>query len=350
LPHADQLVTQRHVPGPNRVAATGRLIRRRREAAGLTQRELAHAARISLGALRDLEQGRTQRPRQRLVENLAHALGLTGQMTSSRPRASQRGGPRTEVSIGVLGPLTATSTGLPAPLGPERQRAVLALLALYGGDWLHRDAIVDALWPERPPASAVTKVQAYVSALRAALDPVRVPGRRSGVIVSAGQIYRLGDEADTDLAAFTRLAGRGRDAATCGDQVRAATFYAEALMLWRGHPAADIGLLRRHPLVTELRHRHTELVLRHADLVLGHAGPGQGGCAQVLPHLRGLCEREPFNEPAQARLMIALATDGQRTAALGVYHDLCHRLDTALGLRPSTVLVQAHLQVLRQQG
>jgi DNA-binding SARP family transcriptional activator len=170
-------------------------------------------------------------------------------------------------------------------------------------------------------------------------------GGRTGVIISAGQIYRLGDGITTDLAAFTRLAGRGGDAAACGDQVRAARFYAEALMLWRDHPAADVGLLRRHPLVTELRHRHTDLVLRHADLVLRHAGAGPGGCVQVLPHLRTLCEREPFNEPAHARLMIALATDGQRNAALGVYHDLCQRLDARLGLRPSTVLVHAHLQV-----
>jgi DNA-binding XRE family transcriptional regulator len=37
----------------------GALIRGRRRAAGLTQQQLAEAAAVSIGALRDLEQGRT---------------------------------------------------------------------------------------------------------------------------------------------------------------------------------------------------------------------------------------------------------------------------------------------------
>jgi DNA-binding XRE family transcriptional regulator len=41
----------------------GALLRAHRSAAGLTQRELATLADVSVGTLRDLEQGRTRHPR-----------------------------------------------------------------------------------------------------------------------------------------------------------------------------------------------------------------------------------------------------------------------------------------------
>jgi DNA-binding SARP family transcriptional activator len=44
--------------------------------------------------------------------------------------------------------------------------------------------------------------------------------------------------------------------------------------------------------------------------------------------------------------MIALATVGQRDAALDLFTGLRHRLDAELGIRPSTVLVHARRQVL----
>src|SRR5260370_30784562 len=53
----------------------GALIKQYRDLRGMTQRELADTAGISLGALRDLEQGRTLFPRWATLEDLAAALG-----------------------------------------------------------------------------------------------------------------------------------------------------------------------------------------------------------------------------------------------------------------------------------
>jgi DNA-binding SARP family transcriptional activator/DNA-binding XRE family transcriptional regulator len=329
----------------------GPLIRQHRAAAGLTQRQLADAAKVSLGTLRDLEQGRTQRPRWGVVEDLAAALGIAqvGELRRLWRRAGARPGrerPRPpEIQIGVLGPLLVTQTGLPLALGPDRQRAVLALLGLHQDNWLHREEIIDALWQERPPASAVAQVYVFVSRLKALLDPARERGQRAGVIASSGHSYQLPAEgAHTDLTAFRWLAAQASHATARGDHAQACEYYEPALALWRGDAVDDIGLLRLHPAVTELSCLRADVVTDYAE-----AAAAAGRCAQVLPHLRALCGRQRFNERAHAHLMIALATEGQPTAALGVFTALVHRLDTELGIRPSPILTQAHTEVLRRQ-
>ena len=54
----------------------GSFVRIRRRAAGLTQQELADLAQVSLGTVRDLEQGRTHHPRRDSMTRLAGVLGL----------------------------------------------------------------------------------------------------------------------------------------------------------------------------------------------------------------------------------------------------------------------------------
>ncbi len=60
----------------------GELLRFQRERAGLTQQCLADHASLSVRAVRDMEAGRVQRPRQETVRLVADALGLRG-----RPRS-----------------------------------------------------------------------------------------------------------------------------------------------------------------------------------------------------------------------------------------------------------------------
>src|ERR1039457_175106 len=54
----------------------GEFLRGRRRMAGWTQRGLADAAGLSVGVVRDLEQGVSARPRQDSLERLAAVLGM----------------------------------------------------------------------------------------------------------------------------------------------------------------------------------------------------------------------------------------------------------------------------------
>lgn len=336
----------------------GALIKRHRQDQQETQRELAEAAGMSVGALRDLEQGRTRSPRWGTVEELAAALALDSDQraelaracrSGDQARAPRRPGPKERVPgvrINVLGPLAAWRDGIQLRLGPVRQRAVLALIALRSSTIVHRDSIIDLLWGERPPSSAVAEVQGYVSRLRRMLGDGQARAGEAGLVTTVGGCcYRLDARpGHLDLALFGHLLRDAREAAARLDPAQACERYEHALDLWRGDVVVDIDLLRGHPAAVEVTRRRAEAVLEYAE-----AAEQASACPRVLPHLRDLCAAEPLNEQAHSWLMIVLAATGQQAAALRVFTEVRHRLDAELGIPPSPVLGHAHANVLAQQ-
>jgi len=341
-------------------ARFGVLLGAHRRAAGLTQQQLAGMAEVSVGTLRDLEQGRTRHPRPGSAARLVAALGLDASQAERLAQAAQvregadatQNGPpgaRPEaggdsVWVQVLGPLAAWRGGAPVELGAPRQRAVLGLLALEVNALVHRETIIDAVWGAEPPVTAVNLVQTRAGRLRRALDPGRAPRDDGGLLVSVGSGYRLRLTADElDLLSFERLVDRACAARSSGDAAAACDLYQRALELWRGEPLADVDVLRGHPAVLGFARRRAAVVAAYAQTAIG-----AGQHERVLPHLEALTQREPLNEQAHAQLVLALAGSGQQAAALHLYEELRRRLDDQLGVRPGRELAGAHLRVLRQ--
>jgi DNA-binding SARP family transcriptional activator len=330
-------------------------IRAYRIAAGLTQRQLARTAGVSIGVVRDLEQGRTTRLRTGSADALIRAFGLDdGQarefastvlgrtaVSSTAAGIGQSAGLR----LSVLGPLTAWLDGAPALLGSPLQRAVLALLALSPDRLVHREALIDALWGADPPASAVNQVQTYVSRIRWMLDPDRPRREPQRLLESTGTGYRLRVTAEhLDLLAFQDVVTRAEAARSLRDTTAACGLYQRALQLWRGDPLADVDRLRCHPAVIGLRRQWSDVIVAYAE-----AACDTRLYSRVLPYLRRLTLNEPLHERAHALLMIALAGSGRQAAALEVFEDVRRQLDEELGVRPCAQLADAHQRVLQQQ-
>jgi DNA-binding SARP family transcriptional activator len=336
-------------PGPDRAATRlASLITGGRREASLTQQQLADRAVVSLGTVRDVEQGRTAQPRRNTVEALSVALGLDRNEVAEAAGwpAGDGSGPAPAwpatamaagVWLGVLGSLAARRDGLPAGAVAGRQRAILGLLAVHPGRALHRETIIDAVWGSQPPASAVAMVQTHVSQLRRLLG--------LGVVTSDGTSYRLDlTAAELDSLEFARLADEARNAAAAGKPAAACRLYEQALHLWRGEPLADVLILHGHPAVTALAQQRAAVTLEHA------AAAAAAGCPErAVTQLRELTAREPLDERAHARLMLTLAACGQQAAALSVFDRLRRRLDEELGISPSAELAQVHLHILRGQ-
>jgi DNA-binding SARP family transcriptional activator len=84
------------------------------------------------------------------------------------------------VEFGILGPLAVWQDGRELELGAAKQRALLAVLLLHAGETMATERLVDALWGEKPPATAVKALQVYVSQLRKTLgEGVELFSRKS---------------------------------------------------------------------------------------------------------------------------------------------------------------------------
>jgi DNA-binding SARP family transcriptional activator/tetratricopeptide (TPR) repeat protein/DNA-binding XRE family transcriptional regulator len=324
----------------------GRILRTARQGLGLTQRDLAGRAGLSLGAVRDLEQGRSSHPRGRSVHALADVLQLdtdqraTFLQLAARTRAEPAGaGP---VRISVLGPLGAARAAGPVSLGSGRHRVVLARLAITPGQPVRLDELIGLLWGADVPASAVNVVQAHVSRLRRLLDPAS--GAARTVTLGPGG-YTLHADADgLDLLDYrTRLAGWRRVADT--DPQRGFDLLVGAVDLWRGHTAVeDVPELHGDPLVTALS---DELV--NATVRLAHLGEMLRRSPEVLPRLRRLAARHALHEDLHARLIVALAASGQQAAALDAYDTIRRQLADELGLDPGEEITEARQTVLERR-
>src|SRR4051812_9535359 len=81
--------------------------------------------------------------------------------------AGMRGSARVaRMHVNLLGPIEAVTDHGVVGLGGAKQRAVLAMLALQTGSTVSAERLIDGLWGDGPPASAVKLVQLYVSHLR----------------------------------------------------------------------------------------------------------------------------------------------------------------------------------------
>jgi tetratricopeptide (TPR) repeat protein len=118
--------------------------------------------------------------------------------------------------------------------------------------------------------------------------------------------------------------------------------WAEALRCWRGPVLADLdGGLRQHPVAVGVAARRFSAAMAHADLAIG-----LGAHDAAVETLRPVAAAEPLHEGIHARLMLALASAGQRAAALTVFAELRSRLVDELGVEPALTVQQAHREVL----
>jgi len=256
-------------------------------------------------------------------------------------RPPARPAPAGAVYFSLLGPLTAVRDGRPLPLGPRKQRLVLATLLSRPNTPVPVDVLTDAVWPDDPPRTARKNLQVYVSAARALLGSTG--GDNSDRVVHGCGGYRLRiDEGELDTLRFRSLARAGRDAGERGDLRTAARLLREALDLWEGPPLND---LRDSTGVAEEAERLEARCLTvyedwaETEIELGRA-------AVAVDGLRDLVERHPLRERLRAAWMNSLHQSGRQAEALAVYDDYRLLLARELGLEPSPAMAALYRAML----
>src|SRR5215203_2514446 len=241
---------------------------------------------------------------------------------------------RTEYRL--LGPLEVVHRGEAVPTGGQRKRALLARLLLEANRTVSIDALVDALWGERVPPTAVKMVHIYVSQLRKVLP--------SGVLQTRppGYLLEVAPEA-VDLLRFERLRKEGREALAGGDAVTAAERLTAACALWRGPALAEFSepfAAAAAAYLDELRLVAVEDRVE-AELALGRH-------RDVAGELQALVASHPLRERPRRQLMLALYRQGRHAEALTAFQELRAALRDELGIDPSASLSELQYRILNQ--
>jgi DNA-binding SARP family transcriptional activator/tetratricopeptide (TPR) repeat protein len=231
-------------------------------------------------------------------------------------------------------------------LGTPAQRVVLAVLAACAGRPVGVEELVDVLWGERAPVSAVNLVHRYVGSLRRLLEP-GLPARTAGRVLASGPGgYRLalGDD-ELDLLRFRRLRTQADRLAAGAHPDQALPPLIEALGLWRGPCAAGLTeRARAWPAFAAIDAEHDDAVCLAADVAVKI-----DQADVVLATVRRVAARDPLHEPLQARLVRTLASAGRQAEALAAYQAVRSRLADELGVDPGPELRAAQRDVLRQR-
>ena len=291
----------------------GPRLRRLRESRSLTQGALARAAGLSVASIRDLEQGRTRRPRAASLRALAEALDLSAEETARFAAAftPAREADGAVVSIAVLGPTVVVRDGVPVEIA-DQVGLLLRRLALEPGEKVGRDELLDLLWPELTSAESGRRLAQLTRRLRALVAPIAV--------VQDGSALRLDASADElDLVRFREL--------TRTDEMAPLT---EAVGLWRGRPD---GFDQAPWLSSTIEDEYVAVVLRWATL-----GVAEGLAIEALPVVGELARLRPLDEPLWAAYVKVLAAAGRQAEALAAYDTVRSVLAEELGLDPSPVL------------
>lgn len=179
------------------------------------------------------------------VRSQGEPVGVAGVGEDTRPAASARGQlpeavapehtkPSADVMVAVLGPLEVTVHGKRVTgWGGQRNRNLLQYLVLHMKRPVHREVLMEVLWPGYSYTSARNNLNVCLYGLRQALQA----GTREGRFVLYNDGRYLFDPELTwqvDRTEFVSLIARARSEAQVGQTRHAIELYEGAVRLWRG--------------------------------------------------------------------------------------------------------------------
>ncbi|MEV1145362.1 BTAD domain-containing putative transcriptional regulator [Micromonospora sp. NPDC049799] len=236
------------------------------------------------------------------------------------------------MEIRVLGGLWVNLAGRPMQVGTPKQQTLLAMLVVQPEHSVTIDQLVDELWPEQPPRSAVPNVRGYAANLRRMFEST---GTGKGLLVRHGDGYRLdGNSVRVDLLQFSVDVSEARAAMGRGELAEAETLTARALGRWRGAMLAGIPL---GPLLTARVLGAEEQRLDAMELLAG-LRIDLGRPELAVPVLREAVALAPLREPAHVLLMRALHLRGDHAGAVAAFEAARRALKDELGVEPGTGL------------
>mgnify|MGYP000933121100 CR=1 FL=1 len=245
--------------------------------------------------------------------------------------------------IRLLGPFQVHVNGAPVAekqWARPKPKLLLKLLALQPNRQMHREQLMEALWPEQDPEQAARNLHRALHIARRALEPDLTAAGESLFLSVQDKQVRLHAPGELwiDLPAFERAA----ETALAGQDAAA---YEAALALYRGELLAedlyeDWAVTRREQVRALQRKLLGELARLHEK---------QGRPEQSIERFNELLAGEPADEAAHRQLMRLYALTGKRHQALQQYRQCCEALRRELDAEPEPATAKLHAQILGGQ-
>lgn len=248
------------------------------------------------------------------------------------------------IRIGLFGPLTVHRGEAPIDLRGPQSRAVLARLAVAGGDVVSTDRLIDGIWSGEPPPKALGGLQAHVSHLRRALEPDRPRRTPARILVSSPPGYAL--RLPTDAVDAWRFEALLRDADTAADADSRARLLRAALDCWTGAVLPEfVDAEWAATASVRLTGLRAAAVERYAA-----TGLDLGWDVALLGELERHVADEPLREEAVRLLAMALYRAGRQGDALAHLRAARRRLADDLGVEPGPALRALESDILTQSA
>lgn len=245
------------------------------------------------------------------------------------------------MQVRILGTLEASSGGDPLPLGGQKQRTVLAVLALRLGLVASTDELIEAGWGDDLPANPTNTLQYQIAQLRKIIEPDAARPRH---LITAKRGYRLDPETvTTDAQEFETSVGAARRAFDNGDHDLARSLVDPALASWRGPALADF---RDNEFARSDAERLESERIAATELQIDIA-LATGRHAESTPHLAQLTDEHPLREGLWARRALALYRSGRQSEALRVFQGARDAL-AEIGLDPGPELRELEQRIIEQ--
>jgi DNA-binding SARP family transcriptional activator len=247
--------------------------------------------------------------------------------------------PLSPILICVLGRFSVLRCGVTVAVHSPHLRALLHHLALEERHCLHRDALLDALWPNHDVTLARQSLNSLVYSLRKALGDAL--GGAMPVVYADGY-YHLNLEAGVavDATCFDSLADQAEHQRFADDAAGAMQLVSQAIELYHGDLQLVGSELRTIVERERLRNRYLMLLAQ-----LAHDHFGANDYRRCLETIQRILDTDPCREDAHRLLMRCYVRQGQRAAALRQYQACVEILRLAFDALPEPTTTALFEQV-----
>ena len=247
-------------------------------------------------------------------EIAASAQGLIGQLKELEPES--------DISIGCLGGFTVTRQGeiVPASAWQSRKaRELLKILVCRAGRPVHREQLLELLWPGEEPSRTGNRLSVALSTVRTVLDPNHVHAADHYVRAEGDAISLQNVAIDVDR--FLADAKAGLALIKTGSTAGARPYLEAAELAYAG------DLFEEDPYADWAVDLREKARLTYLDVARLLAELTRGDDDARTRYLLRILERDPYDEPAHLELVRLLAAQGRHGEARRRYRLYARQLE-----------------------